>query len=402
MQNLFRQYVGIGVVPAVLLVLVLLGAGVTAGVLFPKFQAEAMLEFPERQRVTEKTSDAQKQAEALANANANVVELPLYKRVEAAYDSADQLRTWLEATGLSAQPAAQRLLKQAEDGKFWTTVSVPVLPFSKQDQKTYGDIKDASSTQLLGLQLKTDARTEATAAEMIGIMARYYTSAVVRERVRAWVVAGRVEAEGTAQTLRADIVKAELEIGLLTRRAEDMKAIIARHPDAARMDARQVVSVNAAEGGERYLSPLAQLVGAESAVSQQREEIRRLERKIAQRELLGKFYTGASQAIDATPEVSRLLPALKTLAEASFAGADAKQDWVREARLRVDGALDNFSAMQGQFGVRNGVRVEAVAMRDPLRLGALGAGLAIALLAGAAFLRASLRSMREERERGED
>jgi hypothetical protein len=227
-------------------------------------------------------------------------------------------------------------------------------------------------------------------------MAQYFTAAVIRERIRGWVMAGRVEAQGSVKALGADIVKAEAEIALYTRRVQDMKAILARYPDAARMDARQVVSVNAAEGGERYLSPLAQLVGAESAISQKREEISRLERRIHQRTVLAQYFQKAEALVDASPDTAALIDGLRALVEPAFAGAPATEDWAKEARYRLDGALDNFAAMRTQFGVRTGVRVEPVPSRDPVRLGLLGAALGFMMVAGLGFLKLSLSSLRQE------
>ena len=378
---------------AAALVVALGATGVAVGFMFPKFEAKALLVFPEKQSLPS--------GNKLFDVPNNVIELPVYKRIEASYDSAEQLSGWLAANGLIESPAAQRLIKQSARSKFWNTVSAPVLPFSKLDQKTYGDIKDASSTQLIGLQLTADARTGTMAAEMIDIMARYYTDAVLRERVRAWVVEGQVEAQGTAQLLRGEIVRSELEISLAMRRVEDMKAIIARYPEASRMDSRQVVSVNEADGGDRYLSPIAQLVGAETKISQQKEQIRRLERRIQQRELLASFFSEASGLVNATLNTDQLLKGLTSLANRHFSSADGKQEWVKEARLRVNGALDSFNAMQNQFGVRNGVAVSEIASRDPARLGALGFLLGLGLLGGLAFLRAAVRSMREDRAEDE-
>ena len=228
----------------------------------------------------------------------NVIELAAYKRVAASYDSVAQLAAYLQAVGLSARPGAARLLKQAENPSFWSKAAVPILPFSRRDQKEFGDIKDASATTMLGLELRADARTEAVAQDMVDILAGYYINAVVRERMRAWTLAGKVDAQSQEKGVRADILRAELDIELYGRRAEDMKAVLARYPDAARMDSRQIVSVNPAEGGERYLSPLAQLVGAESAISQRREMIRRWQRELKQKTILAQFYSSADALLD--------------------------------------------------------------------------------------------------------
>ena len=256
----------------------------------------------------------------------------------------------------------------AERTSFWDRVATPVLPFSRRDQKEFGDIKDASATTMLGLELTADARTEAVAQDMVDILAAYYVNAVVRERIRAWTLAGKVDAQAQEKGVRADILRAELDIDLYRRRAEDMKALLARFPDAARMDSRQVVSVNPSEGGERYLSPLAQLVGAESAVSQRHEMIRRWQRELKQKSVLAQFYAGADALVEREVEVSKLLAELRALAKVTFSHAEADQEWNQEAALRVSGALDNFDVMRGQFGVRNGVRAGEVASRTPLRL----------------------------------
>ena len=226
-------------------------------------------------------------------------------------------RSWapiLEAAGLNSRPGAARLLSQADDPNFWSRAAVPVLPFSRRDQKEFGDIKDASATTMLGLELTTDARTESVAQDMVNLLASYYINAVVRERIRAWTLAGKVDSQSLEKGVRADILRAELDIELYGRRVDDMKAMLARYPDAARMDSRQVVSVNQAEGGERYLSPLAQLVGAESAISQRREMIRRWQRELKQKTILAQFYASADALLDREIEVARLLVELKALA----------------------------------------------------------------------------------------
>ena len=264
------------------------------------------------------------------------------------------------------------MLRQAEDPSFWDKVAAPVLPFSRRDQKEFGDIKDASATTMLGLELTADARTESVAQDMVDLLAGYYINAVVRERIRAWTLAGKVDAQSQEKVVRADILRAELDIELYGRRADDMKAVLARYPDAARMDSRQVVSVNPSEGGERYLSPLAQLVGAESAISQRRELIRRWQRELKQKTVLAQFYSDAGALLDGEVDVAKLLAQLKTLATKSFTHAEAAQEWNQEAALRVNGALDNFEVMRSQFGVRNGIRVGEVASRSPLRLAGLG------------------------------
>ncbi len=302
---LLRRHVGFGLGVSILLPAVLAVAGVTAGTFFPKFEATALLQFPEAQKSAERQGEPRPLDQRPVDPKANVIELAAYKRVAASYDSAAQLRAYLKAAGLTDRPGAERLLIQAQTQSFWDRVSTPVLPYSRRDQREFGDIKDASATTMLGLELTADARAASIAHSMVEVLAGYYVNAVVRERIRAWVLAGKVESQSLEKNVRADILRAELDIELYRRRAEDMKAVLARYPDAARMDSRQVVSVNPSEGGERYLSPLAQLVGAESAISQRQEMIRRWQRELKQKTVLAQFFSKADELLKGEVEVSK-------------------------------------------------------------------------------------------------
>ena len=395
---LLRKHVGFGLRVALLILALLAMAGVAVGVLLPKFEATTLLQFPEPQK--EKSAGDQKlfPEQRTTDPRANVIELAAYKRVAASYDSVVELSSYLTASGLSSRPAAERLLKQAEYPGFWGKAAVPVLPFSKRDQKEFGDIKDASATTMLGVELTADARTETVAQEMVNILAGYFINAVVRERVRAWALAGKVDSKSQEKSIRADILRAGLDIELFGRRADDMKVVLARYPDAARMDSRQLLSVSPTDSGERYLSPLAQLVGAESAISQRRESIRRWQRELKQKAVLAQFFMDADTLLAREVEVVRLLAELKTLATKTFSHAEATEEWNQEAALRVNGALDNFEVMRSQFGVFNGIRTGEVASRSPLRLASLGIAAGLALLGTLAFLRATLQGGRGEDE----
>lgn len=388
---LFREHVGVGLGLALLIPTLFAIAGLVIGLLFPKFEATTLLQFPEPQKDKGAGDYKMFSDQRTSDPKANVIELATYKRVAASYDSVVELGSYLTASGLSSRPAAERLLKQSEYPGFWGKVAVPVLPFSKRDQREFGDIKDASATTMLGVELTADARTGTMAQEMVSILAGYFTNAVVRERIRAWALAGKVDSKSQEKGIRADILRAELDIELFGRRAVDMKAVLARYPDAARMDSRQLLSVNATDSGERYLSPLAQLVGAESAISQRRESIRRWQRELKQKAVLAQFFMDADALLEREVEVVRLLAELRTLATKTFSHAEAEEEWSQEAALRVNGALDNFEVMRSQFGVRNGVRTVEIASRAPLRLASLGIAVALALLGTLAFLHSALQ-----------
>jgi hypothetical protein len=226
---------------------------------------------------------------------------------------------------------------------------------------------------------------------MVDILGDFYANAVMRERIRSWIVSGQSEAIATAKQVEAAIVRAELDVALFERRVQDMKQILAKYPGVERMDTRQVISLNARDESQRFLSPLAQVVGFESAISERREQILRWSRELKQKQLLAGFFVDALPIVDESATVQELLPRLQELASKRFSAADSSQEWVREASLKVFGALDGFSVQLKQFALReNSVRVNAAQMRKPLPLAGMFSALGVLAIVAFGLVRASV------------
>jgi hypothetical protein len=260
-------------------------------------------------------------------------------------------------------------------------------------------LKDAASNALVGIDMTTDAQTGPVAGEMLAVMSEYFKNALIRERIRAWILRHGGEAPAMKSALQAEIIDSQAKIDTMGRRIQDFKAILARYPDAGKIDARQVVTIT--EGSDRFLSPLVQLIAAETSITQLRETIARKERQVRQLEFQQKYFEKAAEALDATPLVTSLVPELAALATRKFDGVDDKVEWAREVVFRIQADVDGFATAQKSFGVRKEPRLSQVASRDPLRLAAMGAGAGVLLLGLIAFLRASLRAVRTPGESGE-
>lgn len=378
---------GSSAVLAIVLGLAMLGAAV--GLAFPKWNAEALLETPgilaPERDVREKPDDKD------AAVKTQYVTLSEFRKVLAAYATETSLQEFQVAAKIEGA-AASRLLAQSTKPAFWTGVASPVLPFSRRDAREFGDLKDAASNALVGIDLATDARTGPMAGEMLAVMSSYFKNALIRERIRAWVLKHGGEAPAKKSALQAEIIDSQTKIETMGGRIQDFKAILARYPDAGRIDARQVVAIT--EGSDRFLSPLVQLIAAETSITQLREAIARKERQVRQLEFQQRYFDQAAEALRTTPLTSDLIPALAKLAAQKFDGIDVSAEWAREVVFRIQADVDGFATAQKSFGVRNDPRLTPLVSRDPARLAALGAGAGVLLLGLIAFLRASLRAAR--------
>jgi len=132
-------------------------------------------------------------------------------------------------------------------------------------------------------------------------------------------------------------------------------------------------------------------VGAERLITDRREVIRRLERRIRQQQLLSEFYLAAAPLVDQQPESATLIEALTGLARQTFSKLDEKEEWAKEAKYRVTGTLQSFTTLRREFVVLSGVTVQAVSSHNPVRLGLIGAVLGLMVLGGLTILRAGTR-----------
>ena len=135
-------------------------------------------------------------------------------------------------------------------------------------------------TVYLGLRLTHTAPDPQQVANVASWLGDYFKDVATREAVREQV--SRWKAENRQFTDRAleRRLKFEFDIQQAQKRATALKVIVAAYPEAARRDSQQVVDVR--KDNEKFMSPMSQLVGAESEVIDIRERLQKLDREIEQ------------------------------------------------------------------------------------------------------------------------
>jgi len=390
LDELCRDFLALGPATALVIVLGLAAAGAAIGLAFPKWNAEALLETPGIAAATEPDM-RERPNENQSPVKTQYVTLSDFRRILAAYSSRPAVEEFLSATGMESA-AARQLLAHSASPDFWAAAATPVLPFSRRDAREYGELKDAASNALDGVQIAVVAADGALAVQMLQVVSSYIKNALIRERIRAWIIKHGGETPARLGVLKAEIIDTQMKIDVMGKRVQDLKLILARYPEASKIDARQVVAIT--EGSDRFLSPLVQVIAAETSITQLREAVVRKERQARQLELQQQYFEQATQALQTTPLVAKLIPVLGTLAAQKFDGIDVEAEWAREVVYRIQSDLDGFATAQKSFGIRNEPRLASMASRNPLRLGVFGAAAGVLLLGLLAFVRASLKTAR--------
>ena len=238
----------------------------------------------------------------------------------------------------------------------------------------------APVTVYLGLRLTHSAPQPQQAADVASWLGEYFKDVATREAVREQV--SRWAAENRQFSDRAFERKSrfEFDIKQAQTRAKSLKTIVAAYPDAARRDSQQVVDVR--KDNEKFMSPMSQLVAAESEIIEIRERLQKLDREIEQQAF------AKSLVFDAEATTSKAQSGSDSVRQLSAVITEASKKVRTEAEseklLSLTADISQISARflsQAQFVARPSVpsRPERPTPAMVIVLGALLAGLLAAL-----------------------
>lgn len=143
--------------------------------------------------------------------------------------------------------------------------------------------------------------------------------------------ASSAETEKTQASIESQFIKADEDIRKAQRRISELKAVLSNYPEARRLESNTVVSIEG--GGNRFMSPIAQIVALETAISDANELKRNADRLLIQAKWSGLM----AQRIAGLPEQHRtgqsLLTALETEVKNVFDGEGTLPQPARELQL---------------------------------------------------------------------
>ncbi len=218
------------------------------------------------------------------------------------------------------------------------------------------------------------------------------TKEALREKVAHWAAQNRQFFTDAMERK----LQYEFQITQAQTRALALKTLVASYPAASQRDTQQVVDVR--RDNEKFMSPLSQLVAAETEVINSRGQIQKLERQLEQEKFVEQLLRGMQASVDkarsGSEGVAALSQALKDLE------ASVKTDAEREKLLSLSAEVSKVSSRylyQAEFVAKPSVP-STPEKPGPRMFIALG-GLLLALLAALLLWHKALwRLLREDEE----
>ncbi len=230
-------------------------------------------------------------------------------------------------------------------------------------------------TVYLGLRLTYTAAEPQQVAQVASWLGDYFKDVATREAVREQVSRWTADNRQFSDRALERKLKFEFDIQQAQKRATALKAIVAAYPDAARRDSQQVVDVR--KDNEKFMSPMSQLVGAESEIIDIRERLQKLDREIEQQSFVKSLVLEAEAAANKAQSGSDSVRQLSgVITETS---KKVKTEAEREKLLSLAADLSQISARflsQAQFVAKPSVpsQPERPTPRMVIVLGGLLAG----------------------------
>ena len=235
-------------------------------------------------------------------------------------------------------------------------------------------------TVYLGLRLTHAAHEPQQAADVASWLGGYFKDVATREAVREQVSRWTADNRQFSDRALERKLQFEFDIQQAQTRATSLKAIVAAYPDAARRDSQQVIDVR--KDNEKFMSPMSQLVGAESEIIDIRERLQKLDREIGQQSFVKSLVLEAEAAANKAQSGSDSVRQLSDVITQT--SKKVKTEAEREKLLSLAADLSQISARflsQAQFVAKPSVpsRPERPTPLMVTVLGALLAGFLAAL-----------------------
>jgi LPS O-antigen subunit length determinant protein (WzzB/FepE family) len=225
-------------------------------------------------------------------------------------------------------------IRTAQDIKKWIK---PVYAFAKEDAREFSQLPQDESNSVIGLNLSYEADSPENASIYVRFFGNYIRDCILYVTLYNYIMDGYNNTISQTKKNENDIIGIQFELLQNTNKMKDIRAILSIYPESAKIDDRQLVSVQ--DGGSHFLAPVTQLVGIESTLADLRQDLAGLERdreKLTTRtEYFSRCYRGLAE-IDEYGD--SLFVLLKSIKEEVFKNKDFGKDEIKEVfnNLSID------------------------------------------------------------------
>ena len=213
-----------------------------------------------------------------------------------------------------------------ESIKKWIT---SVFAYAKEDTREFAQLPTDESNSVLGLKLSYEADSPQKAYSYVRFFGQYVRDCLLYVSLYEYVKDEYSKVISELSKNENDIIDLQFNLLQNIKKMLDIKAILTKYPEAVKIENRQLVSVQ--EGGFRFLAPVTQLVGIESALADQRRNLAGLEREKEKLIMRREYFSKCNGALNkSSMHGGMIFSQLKSIKSEVFNNKDFRKGTVKE------------------------------------------------------------------------
>jgi hypothetical protein len=217
----------------------------------------------------------------------------------------------------------------------------PVYAYAKEDSREFAQLPQDESNSVIGLNLSYEADSAENSYEFVSFFGDYIRDCLLYFTLFNYIMDGYSSTVSQINKIENDIINTQFELLQNSNKMKDIKAIISNYPESAKIENRQLVSIQ--EGGDRFLSPVTQLVGIESNLADLRRDLAELEREKEKIAIRAEYFSHCHKEMLKIAESGEsLFLMLKSSQDKVFKDKDLSRDSLREVFNSLSIDLQTF------------------------------------------------------------
>jgi LPS O-antigen subunit length determinant protein (WzzB/FepE family) len=307
-----------------------------------------------------------------------------YKKYQSVILNAENFQAYASEIGMADGDLKQSLNFLVSDKpEQFAKVATMVSPVTPKDVKEFVLGTDKKESVFLGMTVSTSANDPTFARDMNMAVSQYIRDSVMRTDLTDWVRSVAANREAEVAALKNKTIQTNRAIEEAEKKLDALKMVVKRIPEAATMHSRQVLS--AESGAEKFMSPVAQMVVAETSIVDARLSLKTLTRQQKQMDAAYLFYKPAADLANKATSGQKLFEELLALQSTVFQNINLDDDALGEVVNNVNIELESSKRRYFQeFRYISGPTLPTKLDRAGLALvtaGAAAAGMLLMLMA---------------------
>ncbi|MGD2088824.1 MAG: Wzz/FepE/Etk N-terminal domain-containing protein [Candidatus Aminicenantes bacterium] len=249
-------------------------------------------------------------------------------------------------------------LRTSEDLAQWIE---PEYAYSKKEVKDLTQSMKDLKNFVLGVQLRGEQATPEQARALLEVIGEFIKDSILYGKLRDYIGDQLNKSKTKAKKYDNLIINDEFKLRQLTMKRSHMEQFLKKYPQAKALQNRELFSIQGS--GQRYLSPLAQIVGIESHIADIKENLAQNQRKKQVADLKLLFFLEINKRLNADVFGESLLTQCMKLTDTFFDKEDFPGDVIREVRNDLAVDLDNIAAFKEVMRFISGPTLSGTAIR---------------------------------------